>query len=138
LLRGEYHARHVGPEDAVDVLPRDRAERNPLNDAGIGEDDVDASLFLANLPVDPVEVFGLGDVPLDGSHAGSAGRRCSVQFWLATAGDVDLGTLPGEFSGGGQADAGAAARDEGDLAVQFPRHDVLPVAESPEASCVPR
>jgi hypothetical protein len=89
------------------VLLGDRAERDPLNNGGIGEDDVDASLFLADLPVDPVQVLELGDVPPDGGDAGSDGRRRSVQFRLTAAGDVNPGAFPGELSGGGQADAGA-------------------------------
>jgi hypothetical protein len=138
LCAVKQQALDVGADDAVDVLLSDRAERDPLNDGGIGEDDVDASLFPADLPVDPVEVPGLGDVPLDGGDAGSGGRRRSVQFRLAAAGDVDLGALPGELSGGGQADAGAAARDEGDLAVQLPGHDVPPSSLSwPVPSDVP-
>src|SRR5262249_7122866 len=130
LLRSEHGALDVGAEDLVEMLLGDRADWSKVGHSGVGEHDVDMPLFLADLPVDPVKVLGLGDVSLNGGGAGAGGCRRSVQFRLAAAGDVDLSALPGKLRRRGHADAGAAAGDEGDLAVKFPGHRLPPLPQS--------
>jgi hypothetical protein len=68
------------------VLLRDRAEGSPVRGAGVGENDVDAPVFPADLGVDPVQVRGLVTspsiavtaVPMDAAAASSSRLRRPV------------------------------------------------------------
>jgi len=75
------------------------------------------------LAVDPVDVGELGCVALYcGGVAADRGDGL-VELRLAAAGDEDPRAFLGEALGGAEADAGAAARDDGDFAFELLTHD---------------
>src|SRR5882724_9571630 len=60
LLHREQDALDVDVEGGVEMLFGDGAEGDEIAEAGVGEDEVEASLVVADLRVDPVKVGKLG------------------------------------------------------------------------------
>jgi hypothetical protein len=67
LLNSKYKAAHIDIECSINLLFRYGAKRSHLIPyACIGKDNVNAPLILCNLRVEPVKVFQVGNIPLDG------------------------------------------------------------------------
>ena len=73
----------------------------------------------------PLEALRLGYVGADCYRTVAGEMRGLLARGGVDLGDCDLGALAREQDGGGAADPGARAGDEGDLAVQT-RHGVIP------------
>src|SRR5262249_41157770 len=109
LLHGEEYSFDVDVEQVVEVVLRDRPERGQRQEAGVGEQDVDATLLPFHRGEQPVEVREVGDVA---RHAGDVLADLPdrlIEFRLAAAGDEDVGPLGDKPPGGGQADAAVAS-----------------------------
>src|SRR5262249_32784538 len=127
LLHGEEQRLDVDGEELVEVLLADRPERGQRQEAGIGEQHVEAALLLLDGGEQPVEVREVRDVAL---HAGGVLADLPdrlIEFGLAASGDEDVGTLGDEPPGRGQANAAVAPGDDRDFAFQFPRHGTPPL-----------
>jgi len=108
------------------MLFGDLAQRAEFVSAGIGEQDVDAAGFLLDHGTDPVEVGELRCVAVDCGDASLDLGRGLVQLRLPPAGDEDLSAFFGKALCGAETDAGAAARDDGDLIREFLAHNNCP------------
>jgi hypothetical protein len=67
-----------------------------------------------------------GGVRLDAGGPRPDRLNGGVEFGLTAAGHEDPRALGRETLGGGEADAGGAAGDDGDLSFEFARHDPSP------------
>src|SRR5262249_46384089 len=117
----------VDVEHLVEVLLGDLSKRGDRQDAGVGEQDVEAALLPLHRGEQPVEVRKVRDVAL---HAGDVlADLCYrfIEFRLAASGDEDVGALGDEAPGGGQADAAVAPGDDRDFPFQFLRHGITPL-----------
>ena len=87
--------------------------------AGVGEDGVQAAVFLADEVRELVHFGFVGDVSADG--AGMRPDVCSdfLEGFEVPASDVDERAFLGEAVGGSASDACAGAGDEGDFAFQL-------------------
>src|SRR6266481_8490261 len=119
LLYGEERAFDVDAERLVEVGLGDLAERHEFAQAGVGEEDVDATLLLLHRRVQSIQIREIGDVPLDAADvlADLAHRR--VELGLTAPGDEDVRAFRGEPSCGGEADSAVAPGDDGDLAFEL-------------------
>jgi hypothetical protein len=97
-------------------------------DAGVGEQDVEAAPLLFHRAEQPVEVCQVPDVA---PHAGDVFADLPdrfVQLRLAAGGVEDVDALGDEPPGGRQADAAAVPGDDRDLPFRLLRHGTpLPV-----------
>ena len=67
LLNSKYKTAHIDIECSINLLFRYGAKRSHLvSYACIGKHNVNAPLLLCNLCVEPVKVFQVGDITLDG------------------------------------------------------------------------
>src|SRR5439155_18718511 len=83
--------------------------------AGVGEEDIDAALLLLHRCVQAIEVREIGDVAPNAGSPLAELHHPALELGLAPAGDEDVGALVGEPLCGGEADAAAATRDDGDF-----------------------
>src|SRR6266481_2041471 len=125
LLHREEESLDVDAEGPVEVRLGDRPERRELAGSGVGEEDVDAALFLLHHGVQAIEVGELRDVALDGGGVRADLPRRHVELGLTAPGDEDVSALLGEPLGGGEADSAIAPGDDRDFPLQSLRHGVL-------------
>src|SRR5260370_12875378 len=116
------------------MLFSDRYEGNQIGESRVGEDDVEASLFFADLRENPVKVRELGDVDLDGCDVRTGGGHRGIKVRLPPAGDVDIGAFFDELPCRGKTDAGTASSDEGNLTFEFLGHCLFSVGAWVETS----
>jgi hypothetical protein len=89
FLNSKYKTAHIDIECSINLLFRYGAKRSHLASyACIGKDNVNAPLFLSNLCVEPVKVFQVGNISLDGRDILSNFRNCSIEFLLWPPSDV--------------------------------------------------
>src|SRR5262249_38939749 len=96
-------------------------------EAGVGEQDVEAALLPLHCGEQPVEVREVGDVA---RHAGDVLADFPdrfIEFRLAASGDVDVGALGDELPGRGQADSAVGPGNDGALTFQFLRPGTPPL-----------
>src|SRR5262249_7862947 len=101
--------------------------RGQGQEAGVGEQDVEASLLPLYGAEQPVEVREVRDVT---RHAGDVLADLPdrlIEFRLAASRDEDMGAFGDESPGGGQADAAVAPGDDRDPTFQFLRHATPPL-----------
>lgn len=115
LLDGEEGAFGVDVEDLVELLFGHLTEGDEIADAGVGEDDVDAAVFLRDVVMQLVEVCEFGDVADHSFHVLANGFDGFVGVLLAASGNDDLCAFFGEEFGGGEAHAAVSAGNEGDF-----------------------
>src|SRR5262245_49479373 len=130
LLHGEEQPLDVDGEELVEVLLADRPERGQRQEAGVGEQDVEAALLPLHGRQQPVQIRRVGDVA---RHAGDVLADLPdrfVQLLLAASGDEDVGALGDEPPGGGQADAAVAPGDDRDFPYLLLRHGTAPLPVS--------
>ena len=82
---------------------------------GVGEEDVEAALLLFDRVEEAVQVGEVADIAANGGDVAANLLYSSVKFRLTAAGDEDIGAFRDESFCRGQADAAAAAGDEGDF-----------------------
>jgi len=122
LLNGEISAACVCVEGLVEMLGRRCGGHRLLDEGRSRKNHIDLAFFRDGL-VKAVEVVELGDI---GLYAGDVrADLCDglVDLGLAAAGDKHVGALFNEPLGGREADAAAAAGDDGNLVFQL-RHVV--------------
>ncbi len=100
----------------------DFAEGAELIEAGIHQQHVDAAGLVPDGRIDPVDVREIRGVRPDARGAANLGGGL-VQLRLVAAGDEHLRPFFSEALGRAEADAGAAAGDDSDLACKFLAHD---------------
>ena len=102
----------------VQLVLGDLADAGGLEDRRVGEDDVDPPAAGGDDRVEPIDVLLLAHVTL---HAGGVVAEFldrGFEFGLPASGDEDVCTFLDESLGGGEADPGAAAGDDGRLTCQ--------------------
>src|SRR5262245_52671223 len=127
LLHGEEQSLDVDGEELVEVLLADRPERGQRQEAGVGEQHVEAALLPLHGREQPVQVRQVCDVA---PHAGDVLADLPdrvVQLRLPAAGDEDVGALGDEPPSGGEADAAVAPGNDCDFPFQFFRHETPPL-----------
>src|SRR5262249_22004956 len=105
----------------------DQPERGDRQDAGVGEQDVEAALLPLHRGEQSVEVREVRDVA---RHAGDVPADLPdrlLEFRMPAAGDEDMGALGDGPPGGGQADAAVAPGDDRDFPFQFLRDRTRPL-----------
>src|ERR1700685_4141319 len=93
--------------------------------ACIGEHDIQASLFPADLRVDPVKVCRLGDVALNARDVRTDQGDRGIKLRLPAAGNVYIRPFFDELLCRGETDAATAASDKSNLAFEFFGHFFL-------------
>src|ERR1700730_7274652 len=92
------------------MLLGDASQGSKLTVAGVGEHDIDSPLLLDGL-VETIEVRQFGNVSLDTGDAAADRLHRRIAFLLATARNVDMGTLFDEELRAGKADPRGTAGD---------------------------
>ena len=118
-LGGEEKTEDVEVELAVEVLGGDLVDGAELVDAGVVDEDVEVAVLLFDRGEGAGDVFGFGEVALDGGCLAPGGG--DVGYDLVGSGfaggvvDDDRGPGGGEVAGDGGSDALGGSGDEGDL-----------------------
>ena len=118
LLAAQVHAGEVDLLDATPGIDAGLQDRIVIGrrDAGVVECDIDTAVGVLGHLEHRGDVVGTGDV---GANEGATDfGRCSCTGCRLHVSDDDLGTLVGEASRGGQADATAATGDDGDASFE--------------------
>ena len=116
LLNSKYKTAHVDIQCSINLLFRYGAKRSHLvRYACIGKDNVNAALILCNLRVEPVTVFQIGNIPLDGRDILSDFRNGSIELFLSPASDVYVRPFGNELFCCGESYSAAAACDDGNF-----------------------
>jgi len=116
------------------MLRRDLAERPDLIEPGIDEQCVDAAGVLLHGRIDAVDVAEISRIGADRAGAVADDGERLVELRLVAAGDEHPRAFLRETLGGTQADAGAAARHDGDLALKLLAHRVFLSARSADVT----
>src|ERR1700691_1301757 len=93
LLHGEQCSLHIDVEGLVKTRFGDRAERQQFTHAGVGEQNVDPSLFSLDPLEQSVEIGEIGDVAANADSIGADLRHACVELVLAPSGDEDRSAL---------------------------------------------
>jgi hypothetical protein len=89
LLNSKDKTAHIDVECSINLLFCYGAEKSHLVPcACIGKDNVNALPILCNLRVEPVKVFQVGNISLDGRDILSNFRNGSIELFLSLPGDV--------------------------------------------------
>ena len=116
LLNSKYKTAHIDIECSINLPFRYGAKRSHLVPyACIGKDNVNAALILCNLRVEPVKVFQVGNIPLDGHDILSNFRNGSIEFFLSPPSDVYVRPLANELFCCGESHSAAAACNDGNF-----------------------
>src|ERR1700722_5030428 len=95
LLNSKYKTAHIDAEGAINLLFRYGTKRSHLvPHASIGKDNANAPLLLCNLRVEPVKVFQVGDITLDGRDILSNFRNGNMELFLSPPSDVYIRPSP--------------------------------------------
>src|SRR6202166_430267 len=89
LLHGEQCSLHIALEGLVKTCFGDRAERQQFTHAGVGEQNVDPSLFSLDPLKQAVEIGEIGDVAANADSIGADLCHGCVELVLAPSGDED-------------------------------------------------
>src|SRR5258707_15313328 len=100
------------------MLLRDLSQGSKFSDASIGEKDIDSPLRADGL-VETIQVGEFGNVSLNAGNAAADCFRGIGEFFLATARDEDIGTLPDEELCRGHPYSRSAAGDACDFSFQL-------------------
>jgi hypothetical protein len=95
-LNREECALDVDVELLVEVFLRNLAQRTELADAGVGEEDVESALLLADDPINLVDIPQARDIPLD-----KGCRRADLENWSPSESDPPNDTVPAVQPPGG-------------------------------------
>ena len=130
FLRCQQQPQHVEVKVLVKVLGADRLQRRKLIDAGVVHEDVELAEGLLRLRKQPANVFGPGDVGLDGdgfpTRLPNALDDCLCPGLAGGLIDHDGRTGARQVLGNRRTDSFRRARDHSDLPIQFLRHDRTP------------
>src|SRR5258705_8198555 len=89
LLNSKYKTAHIDIECSINLLFGYGTKGSHLVPyAGIGKDSINVPLILCNLRIEPVKVFPVGNIPLDGRDTLSNFRNGSLEFFLSPPSDV--------------------------------------------------
>jgi hypothetical protein len=135
-MAAPYHTADIDVEGLLVVLRRDLLDRPVFDEAGVGENDIDDALLRRDDLIQPVQVGEVGDVTFDGGDIPSDRRLGLIELGLTSPVDVDIGALLDEAFGRRQADAAAAAGDDGYLVLQL--RDGSPLRWVDRRACVTR
>jgi hypothetical protein len=127
LLNGEDHTFHVSPENLVDMLFGDLAERQHRATSGIGVQHVDAPRLVPDLLVQAIEIGGIrSNSPGCRSHCHRFPLPPPSERIEPAACDEDMRSFGREKLGRGEANAAGATCDDGNLAIEPIRHGHSP------------
>src|SRR5216683_3618668 len=107
------------------MLFADGPKGNKFANAGVGENNIDSSLYLSDGLVKTIKVSQLGNVSLNSRHVGADCLHGLVEFFLAAARDEDIGTLFDEPLCSSQPNPFRPAGDDGGLAFELLGHCLL-------------
>src|ERR1700726_3821662 len=96
LLHRKQRSPYIDVEQLVEMLFGDGPKGNKFANAGVGENNIDASFHLRDGLVKTIKVSKLGDVSLNARNVGTDCLHGLVEFLLAAARDEDIRTLVGE------------------------------------------
>ena len=116
----------VAVESFVKVLFRNSAERRKAPSPRIGDEDINVPFLLFHLPIQTIKIGQVGDVAL---YAGDvAPDFCDglIQFFLAAAGNENIGAFRDKSFCRCKADAAGAAGDDGRFPFKFVGHGIFP------------
>src|SRR5216684_113099 len=109
------------------MLFGDSPKGNKFANTSVGENNVDSPLHLRDGLVKTIKVSQLGNVSLNSGNVGADFLHGVVEFLLAAARDVDVGTLSDEKFCRSQPNAFCAAGDDRDLAFELFGHCLSPL-----------
>ena len=107
--------RAVGGKNPVKLLLGDGAQRQHVAAPGVGEQNIESSLFFSNLRVNLIQIGHSGDVRADSYRRGANVCPRSIQFGLTTSGDIDLRSLRRQLLCRCETNTGAAAGHQSDF-----------------------
>src|ERR1700730_18644181 len=93
LLHREQCALYIDVEQPVKMLFGDFTEGNKFTNAGVGENNIDSPLQLADCLVETIQVGQCCDGPLNARRVAADCRPGLIEFLLAAARDEDICTL---------------------------------------------
>src|SRR5712675_1435647 len=108
------------------MLFGDFTERNKFTNAGVGENNIDSPLHLADCLVETIQVGQFCDVPLNARHVAADCRHGLIEFLLAAARDEDICTLFDEELSCSQPYSLGAAGDDCNFSLQL-AHSISPL-----------
>ena len=93
------------------MLLGDLAQGGKFAEACVGENDIEAPL-LPDSFVETIQIGQFGNISLDAGDIAADRLHGLVEFFLATAGNKDVGAFLNEELGGGQTDSRGATGDD--------------------------
>ena len=121
-LNREERALDVDIELLVEMFLLNLSQRSELTDAGIGEEDVEFALLLADGLINLVDIPQARDISLDtGCRLADLANRL-VEFFLAASRDIYRGAALCEEFGCRQSDSAAPSCHQGDFSVKLRVH----------------
>jgi hypothetical protein len=112
LLHGEYRTFDIHAENQVEGRFRDLAQGFEYAEAGVGEQDIEASAAFTNRGKHSIEVGEIRDVTLNCENPVAYFAHRRVELLLATAADKDGRPLRHEAFRGRESDAAVTAGDQ--------------------------
>src|SRR5271155_3610705 len=103
------------------MLLGDLAQGGNFAEARVGENDIESPL-LPDCFVETIQIGQFGNVSLDAGDVAAYCLHRFIEFFLATAGNKDVGAFLDEELGGGQTDSRSASGDDCHFVLQ-PTHD---------------
>ena len=104
----------IDVEYLIEMILGNHFQGREFADAGVGENDVDAS-FRPDGLVEPIQIFQIGDVSANAGDVAAYDLHGLVQFLLAPAGNEDIGAFFNEELRRRQADSRGPAGDDREL-----------------------